>query len=245
MLGGKIFDNPKDHEVLARVISYCMGNDQEGLVMDFFAGAASTVEAVLSLNQRDAGKRKVIAVQLPEPCDENSAARKAGFSNIAEISRERIRRVIERIKAEATLTEPAPANLGFKSFLLAPSNFKQWRGDGIEDADALAGQIEMFVKSEKDGAYVENILCELLLKFGQSLTIPIEKLVINDKCVYAIKERGIIFVLEQFSLEMIGPLLALKPRELVALESVFHDSDELKSNLDLQCRDVDVRFTCI
>jgi adenine-specific DNA-methyltransferase len=120
LLGGKIFDNPKDHEVLARVIDYCMGNDQGGVVMDFFAGSGSTGEAVLSLNQRDGGTRRMVAVQLPEPCEKGSAAEKAGFANIAEISRERMRRVIDRIKTEAALTDPAAATLGFKSFVLAP-----------------------------------------------------------------------------------------------------------------------------
>ena len=69
-----------------------------------------------------------------------------------------------------------PAGLGFKSFLLTPSNFKQWRGDGIDTAEQLAEQIELFAKSEKAGAKIEDMLFELLLKFGQELTTPIETL---------------------------------------------------------------------
>ena len=245
LLGGKIFDNPKDHEVLARVIGYCMGNDQGGIVMDFFAGSGSTGEAVMTLNQRDGGTRRLVAVQLPESCEKNSAASKAGFANIAEITQDRIRRVIEKVKTESTLTDEAVAILGFKSFVLAPSNFKQWRGDGIDDAETLAAQIEMFIKAEKDGTAVENILYELLLKFGQPLATPIEKLEITGKQVFTINGRKMLFVLDSFTVEMIEPLLALKPREIVALDSVFHDSDDLKSNLDLQCRDAEVRFTCI
>lgn len=245
LLGGKVFNNPKDHEVLARLIDYCTAGDQAGIVMDFFAGSASTVEAVLSLNQRDGGKRQVVAVQLPESTEKNTTTGKAGFETIADISRERIRRVIANIKGESALTDPSVSTLGFKSLLLAPSNFKQWRGDSIEGADTLADQIQMFVKAEKEGSGTEDILNELLLKFGQSLTTPIETIEIGDASVFAINARKIVFVLERFTVEMIEALLALKPREIVTLDSVFHDSDELKSNLDLQCRDAEVRFTCI
>lgn len=246
LMGGKLFDNPKDHEVLARLISYCTGGDQTAIVMDFFAGSGSTAEAVVWLNQRDDGARQTIAVQLPEPCDKESAAAKAGFATIADIARERIRRVIDTVKSEAALTDPASvAQLGFKSFALAPSNFKQWRGDGIEDAQTLGEQIKMFVHAEKDGATSEDIVFELLLKLGQPLTTAIEKIVLPGGTVYAIHGRSMVFVLESFHLDMIEPLLALKPREIVALDSVFHDSDEWKSNLDLQCRDADVKFTCI
>jgi adenine-specific DNA-methyltransferase len=245
LLGGKVFNNPKDHEVLARIIGYCMGTDQSGLVVDFFAGSGSTVEAVLTLNKRDGGARQAIAIQLPEPCDKESAAAKAGFATIADICRERVRRVVEEIKREGALTDPGVNDLGFKTFRLAPSNFKQWRGDAIDDAEGLASQIKMFVNGEKTGAAGEDILVELLLKFGQPLTTPIEKLPLGKSTVYGIKERSIIFVMEPFTLEMIEPLLALKPREVVALDSVFNNSDELKSNLDLQCRDAEIRFTCI
>jgi adenine-specific DNA-methyltransferase len=103
----------------------------------------------------------------------------------------------------------------------------------------------MFVNGEKTGAAPEDMLFELLLKFGQPLTVSIERLDVGGASVYAINKRAMVFVLESFTIDMIEPLLALKPREVVAIESVFHDSDELKTNLDLQCRDAEVRFTCI
>ncbi len=245
LLGGKVFNNPKDHEILARLIHYCMGEDQAGIVMDFFAGSGSTVEAVLSLNQSEGTALRAVVVQLPEPCEKDSAAAKAGFATIADVCRERIRRVLDALKVQFALTDPSVGNVGFKSFLLAPSNFKQWRGDGLEDADALAAQLQMFVSGEKPGAAPEDMLFELLLKFGQPLTVPIERLDVGGANVYAINNRAIFFMLEKFTIEMIEPLLALKPREVVAIDAIFHDSDELKTNLDLQCRDAEVRFTCI
>jgi adenine-specific DNA-methyltransferase len=245
LLDGKLFNNPKDHEVLARLIRYCMDDDENGLVVDFFAGSASTVEAVLSLNAKEGGNRRVLAVQLPEPCEETSAAFKAGYETIAAISRERIRRVVEQIRDKADLVSPAPANLGFKSFLLTPSNFKQWRGDGIDTPEQLAEQIQMFAKSEKDGAEVEHMLYELLLKFGQELTTPVETLDVAGGKVFAINQRKMLFVLDTFTEAMIQPMVDMKPREIIVIDGVFLDSDPLKSNLDLQCRDAGIKFTCL
>lgn len=149
------------------------------------------------------------------------------------------------MKAEADLAASTPANLGFKSFRLAPSNFKQWRGDGIETGEQLAEQIQLFAKSEKEGATVEDMLYELLLKFGQELTTPIETLEVAGGKVFAIHERQMLFVLESFTQQMIVPLVEMKPREIIAIDGVFKDSDMLKSNLDLQCRDAGIRFTCV
>jgi len=245
LLDGKVFDNPKDYEVLMRLINYCLGNESTAYIMDFFSGSCSTIEAALRLNQRDDLEIKTIAVQLPEHCDDTSQASKAGYKTIADIGRERIRRVIEKIKTEADLEKPVPSTLGVKCFQLTPSNFKQWRGDGIETANELAEQIEMFVDSVKSGAKTDDLLFELLLKFGQPLTTPIEWLDIEGQRIAAIHNRSLLFILEGFSFEMIEQLLALKPKEIIALDRVFAKSDELQSNLDLACRDVEVKFTCI
>jgi adenine-specific DNA-methyltransferase len=237
----KIFNNPKPVDLILQLASYV--TDTDSIVLDVFAGSCTTAEAILRLNSMDGGKRRAICVQLPELVPEDSAASKAGYKTIADSGRERMRRVVEQLSGAAE--EAAKAHLGFRSFVLAPSNFKQWRGDGVEDAATLAAQIEMFVKAEKDGTAPNNILYELLLKSGQPLHTPVEKLDVAGAQVFAIHEKQMLFVLDRFVLEMIEPLLALKPREIIALDSVFQASDKLKSNLDLQCRDADVRFTCI
>ena len=136
--------------------------------------------------------------------------------------------------------------------MLAPSNFKQWRGDEIETAEQLAKQLELFVQSEKEGADVGDILYELLLKAGFPLTTPLERLSIptlehgNENVpVWRVNNGELLFVLEAFNLAMIAPLLGLSPKEILCLDSVFQGSDELKTNLDLQCRDARIRFTCV
>ena len=243
LFGFSVFDFPKPVDLIRELVR--QGSDEDSIVMDFFSGSAPLAQATIELNSSEGGDRQFICVQLPEKSEEDTEAYKADYKTIADIGRERIRRVIEKLKANSDATATAPSNLGFKSFQLTPSNFKQWRGDVIDGPESLAAQIDIFVKSEKDGAETENILYELLLKLGQPLTIPIEHLEIGGAPVHAINERAMLFVLECFTLDMIEPLIALKPREIVALDSIFHDSDELKSNLDLQCRDADVRFICI
>jgi adenine-specific DNA-methyltransferase len=135
--------------------------------------------------------------------------------------------------------------MGLKSFLLAPSNFKQWRGDGIDTPEQLGEQILLFAKSEKQGAQVEDMFYELLLKFGQELTTPIETLEVAGGKIFAIHDRKMLFILESFTEAMIIPLLEMKPREIIVIDGVFNDSDMLKSNLELQCRDAGIRFTCL
>lgn len=241
---GKVFPFPKPSKLIRHFLDFIY-EDKEAIIVDFFAGSCPTSQALIEFNIENPGSRKFVCIQIPEPVDEDSEAAQAGFKNIAEIARERIRRVINRIYTEAGLATPATANLGFKSFGLVPSNFKQWRGDGIETPEDLAKQMTLFVKGVKEGAEIEDILYELLLKFGQELTTSIEKIEVVSVPVFAIHQLKMLFLIESFTEEMIEPLLSLKPREIIAIDSVFHDSDELKTNLDLQCRDAGIKFTCI
>jgi adenine-specific DNA-methyltransferase len=220
----------------------CQGDE---IILDFFAGSGTLGQAVLELNQENNDSFRFICVQLPEGLERESEAFRAGYKTISDVCRVRINRVIEKIKNEADLYNQPPTNIGFKSFQLVPSNFKQWRGDEIETTEELAEQIKLFTKTEKDGAQPENVLYELLLKFGQPLTSAIEVLDVSGVRVFAVKNRVMMFILESFELEMIEPLLALKPKEIIALDSVFHDSDQLKSNLELSCRDAGVQFVCL
>lgn len=238
-----LFDHPKPRGLISKVLR--IATEADDLVFDFFAGSATTADALLRLNFEELADRRLVLIQLPEPTSVDSAAANAGFENIADLSRERFRRVIESLKKGSDLVSRAPVNLGFKSYRLSPSNFKQWRGDGIDTAEQLAEQMQMFTKTEKEGATVEDMLFELLLKFGQELTIPIETLEVAGAKVFAIHERKMLFVLESFSQEMIVPLVEMKPREIITIDGVFNDSDMLKSNLDLQCHDAGIRFTCV
>jgi adenine-specific DNA-methyltransferase len=243
LFGAEVFPFPKPSELIARIAEQALGD--KDIFVDFFAGSASSFDAIVRLDARNGLVRKSILVQLPEPVDPKSEAAKGGYASVADISRERIRRVIARTRASADLVSTEPKDIGFKSFILAPSNFKQWRGDGIDTPEQLAEQMQMFAKSEKEGAQVEDMLYELLLKFGQELTTPVETLNVAGSKVFAIHERQMLFVLESFTEDMIEPLVNLKPREIIAIDGVFQDSDPLKTNLGLQCRDAGIKFTCL
>ncbi len=234
---------PKPVDLLKTIIHQSM--EEDDLAVDFFAGSCTFAHAMLELNQAEDVNRSFICVQLPEAIDANSVLGKAGFSSIAQLGRTRIRLVMDSMKSgdDLSLTRSEPQ--GFKSFVLAPSNFKQWRGDGVDTPEQLAEQMRMFAKTEKEGAAVEDILYELLLKLGQELTTTVESLDVSGGRVFAIHNRRMLFVLESFTEDMILPLVEMKPREIIAIDGVFNDSDMLKTNLDLQCRDAGIRFTCL
>ncbi|MDA8119402.1 MAG: site-specific DNA-methyltransferase [Gammaproteobacteria bacterium] len=243
LFGAEVFPFPKPSGLIAQIAEQVLG-DQD-IFVDFFAGSASSFDAIARLNARNGIMRKSVLVQLPELVALDSEAAKAGYTTIADIARDRIRRVIARTRESTDLVSMEPKDIGFKSFLLAPSNFKQWRGDGIDTPEQLAEQMQMFAKAEKEGAAVEDMLYELLLRFGQELTTTIEPLEVAGGQVFAIHDRKMLFVLEPFTEAMIVPLVDMKPREIIAIDGVFNDSDMLKTNLDLQCRDAGIRFTCI
>ncbi len=243
LFGAEVFSFPKPSELIARIADQIL--EDQDIFLDFFAGSASSFDAIARLNARNGVTRYAILVQLPEAVIDGSEAAKRGFSTIADIARERMKRVIANIANTSDLASPESNVVGFKSFLLTPSNFKQWRGDFIDTAEQLAEQIQLFAKGEKEDAQVEDMLYELLLKFGQELTTPVETLEVAGGTVFAIHDRRMLFVLESFSEAMIDPLVALKPREIIVIDGVFKDSDMLKSNLDLQCRDAGIKFTCL
>ena len=151
------------------------GSDDGDIVLDFFSGSAPTAQAVLELNKEDSGKRKFILVQLPEPCDENSEAFKAGYKTIADIGKERIYRVIKKIEKEKVespdLFDKGNLDLGFKAFKLSSSSFKIWRGQEITEEN-LEQQLDAFTNPIRPGADKQSMLYELMLKAGYELTSP-------------------------------------------------------------------------
>lgn len=155
--------------------------EKNDIVLDFFSGSGTTAHSVLSQNIKDSGDRKFILVQLPENNDYNSDEYKAGFKNICEIGKERIRRVAKKI-AEENPEKAKDLDLGFKVFKLDSSNLKAWDGNISEQElkEALSG----FVDNIKDDRTEDDVLFEILLKYGLDLTLPIEQKTIDGKTVY-------------------------------------------------------------
>jgi adenine-specific DNA-methyltransferase len=252
----ELFSNPKPVELINHLVS--LGTNPDSVVLDFFAGSGTTAQAVLELNQKDDGNRKFILVQLPELCDENSEASKADYKTISDISRERIRRVIQKIETERKEKEQSspndifkdqspypikPIGLGFKSFKLSPSNFKVWRSEDITEEN-LESQLELFIDPVKPESQAENMLIELMLKSGYQLTEKIENrgnfYYINNELVIALTQMN-----SEIAAEIIGLLQSSEVKKVITLDRLFAGNDELKTNTALQMLDAGVEFRVV
>lgn len=233
---GALFDYPKPHLLIKRCMQITLR--EADFALDFFAGSCTTAHAVLELNKEDGGNRKFICVQIPEPTDEASEAFKAGYKTIADIGKERIRRVIKKIEAEKEKQEPdmfegekKPQDLGFKVFKLKSSNFATWDANVEKNVDALTEQLFKHVDHISPAAEQEAILYELLLKAGFELTTEITNLMITDKRVYSVLDNALLICLERnLTHELLKAIAQLKPVRFICLDEGFRDNDQLKSN---------------
>ena len=208
-------------------------NNKDAIVLDFFAGSCTTAHAVMSINAEDGGNRQYICVQLPESCSKKSQAFKAGYRNIADIGKERIRRATKKIadeKSQSDLDDNGKLDLGFKMFQLTRSNFKVWESDVAKITD-LPQQLEMHINHILDGRTEEDILYELLLKSGLPLTVKIDETTLTGKKVYVIDEGELIICLDMnLTLEVIDAIAKKAPHRVVCLDAGFQNDDQLKAN---------------
>lgn len=180
--GEAVFETPKPMELVRYFLTIC--NFQEGCVLDFFSGTASTAHAVMKLNAEDGGHRKFIMVQLPEVTDEKSEARKAGYSNICEIGKERIRRAGKKVKEESGQAADG-LDIGFRVLKLDSSNMEDvfYTPDMFEPSllDSLVDNI----KSDRSG---EDLLFQVMLDLGIELSAKIERKEIAGKEVFSVDD---------------------------------------------------------
>lgn len=240
-----LFDYPKNVEVIKNLI-YGGCNDED-IVLDFFAGSGTTAQAVLELNEKESFNCKYICVQLPEKTDEKSDAYDAGFKTISEITQERIKKVITKIKSKrnGSILFSKSNNLGFRKYTLASSNFKIWRGDFIEDEQDLLNQMQLFETPEKEGTDSQHILWELLIKNGIALTEKVEQVSVGDSRVYYAKHKSIAFVLDSYNDAIQQEVIQTKAKTVICLDSLFHQNDTLKTNAQLKFEDNGISFKTI
>ena len=253
LFDSKVFSYPKPVALLKYLIKI-VSNSQD-TILDFFAGSATTAHAVMQLNKEDGGHRKYICVQLPELCDEKSEACKAGYKTIAEISKERIRRAGAKIRAEVEAEQAKQKeelqfkedqavempDLGFKVFRLSESNFKQWREIKGSNKEEWKQQMLDFINPVAENATTDNMVYELLLKSGKSLTSTIE----HQNGYHAINGKELTLMLETATQEVVDAILAGHPQKVIALDNLFEGNDQLKTNTALQMRDAGVEFRTI
>lgn len=234
----KIFDNPKPTAFIRRLTQ--ISTHANDIVLDFFAGSCSTSHSILEINKVEGVTRRFICIQLPELTPEKSGAFKSGFKNIADLGKERIRRVIKKIEEEQkqnsdmfTEDKPKP-DLGFKVFKLSPSNFSTWNANVDKTAEAIGKQLELHVDHISESANQEAILYELLLKSGFELTTKIEKLEIEGKSVFSIGEGELLICLERkLTNDLIKAMAERKPARVICLDEGFQNTDQLKTNAAL------------
>ena len=252
-----LFDYSKPVELVKYFISLEVNDNptKDGIILDFFSGSGTTAQAVMQLNKEDGGDRKFICIQLPELCDPNKEAYKAGYSTVAEISKERIRRASAKIRAEVEneraqhageisfeeTTEAPMPDLGFKVFKLSESNFKQWREIHGSEQEQWKQQTIDFLNPVAENATIDNMVYELLLKNGKSLNSAINHI---NNC-YIINDGELILLLESADQSTIDYVLSLHPEKVIALDNLFAGNDQLKTNTALQLRDAGITFKTI
>ncbi len=229
-----IFSFPKPTGLLKPLLNLGTTSTDD-IILDFFAGSGTTAHAVLDLNKQDGGNRKFILVQLPEPCDPESAAYKAGLKTIADITKERVRRVIKKLNDDDSgklgLNGEKKQDRGFRVFKLAESNFKTWNADVSHDSKTLEKQLELHIDHLRPGRTPDDILYEILLKDGYPLTAPIEKIRLAGFTVFAVAGGAFLICLERkLTLELIRAIADKKPERVVCLDEGFEGNDQLKTN---------------
>ncbi len=229
----KIFGFPKPLEFIKFFvkISTATSNNEKDIILDFFSGSATTAHAVMQLNAEDGGNRQFIMVQLPELTDEKSEAYKAGYKNICEIGKERIRRAGAKIKAEHTKVDT-----GFKVFKLDTSNLVKWDDTPILDNNTqdLFTRMNNMVESIKTDRTELDVVYEVMLKLGIPVTYKIFETQVNGRKVYSIGEDGLVLVCLDKSNGGITPeditaMCDLAPAKIVAAENAFKNDVALSN----------------
>lgn len=233
--GKTLFDFTKPSNLIKKLISIRINEDknQDFIVLDFFSGSSTTAHAVMQLNAEDKGKRKFIMVQLPEECTEKSEAFKAGYKNICEIGKERIRRAGDKIVEENKDKEGIEdLDIGFKVFKLDTSNIKPWNPDYDNLEMTLEDSVDNFVPDRTE----EDIVYEIMLKYGIDLTYPVETKEVDGKKIFSIGVGALLVCLDdEITLDAVNQIVKLK--EELSPETcrvVFKDngfkSDSVKTN---------------
>ncbi len=186
--GKSFFSYPKPTSLLKAILG-SQGSKHGDIYLDFFSGSATTAHALMLLNAEDGIKRRSISIQLPEPCSEDSAAFKAGYRNIADAAKERIRRVGIRVKRDYPSFD---GDIGFKAFKLDSSNIEAWDSniENLEENVLNAANILKDDRSEFDIVY------ELFLKYGLDLNYPINTHTVAGKQVYEVGAGSLFICLE-------------------------------------------------
>ena len=223
--GKKIFDYPKPVSLLHYLANFFIERDKGSIILDFFSGSATTAHAVMQLNAEDGGNRKFIMVQLPEETPEDSEAYKAGYKNICEIGKERIRRAGKKIKEESPLTTQ-DLDTGFRVFRVDSSNYeevehtpKDWNQD----------QLDLFLNNIKSDRTDLDLLFGCMLDWGVQLSLPMTTEEVDGKNIYTVNEGDLVACFADKVTDNVVRVMAEKqPLRVIFRDSCFErDADKI------------------
>jgi adenine-specific DNA-methyltransferase len=239
----RLFPNPKPVDLVTQLLSFVVGEGD--LVLDFFAGTCTTAQSIVEMNSARSCNTRFVMVQLPEEVDDKTEtgrnALDAGFHTIADIGKERIRRVVDRVqKKKGGSPGDVDTSVGFRVFRLDRSNYRPWDSSDATEPDAYSTQLELHVDPLVDGWKAEDVAWEVALKEGWGLDSRIESVTtVSDCAVHRVTSADgtrsfLICLNDRLSLEALRPL-GLKQEDLFICRDCAL-TDESAANLALQCR---------
>lgn len=223
LMGKSVFTNTKPLRYMNRFIS--IGSEKDSIILDFFSGSATTAHAVMQLNAEDGGNRKFILVQLPEETTEDSEAYKAGYKNICEIGKERIRRAGKKIKEESPLTTQ-DLDTGFRVFRVDSSNYeevehtpKDWNQD----------QLDLFLNNIKSDRTDLDLLFGCMLDWGVKLSLPMASEEVDGKMIYTVNDGDLVACFaEKVTDNVVRAMAEKQPLRVIFRDSCFEqDADKI------------------
>lgn len=226
---GKLFTHPKPSKLIYNLIK--ISTESDDLILDFFSGSATTAHAVMQLNAEEGSNRRFILVQIPELCDEKSEAYKAGYKNICEIGKERIRRAGKKILEEHTQVtmeeDQNPLDVGFRVFKLDTSNLETWDATPIENEqlDLLYQRMNSMIHRVKPERTDLDMIYEIMLKLGVPLTYSVTPFSINNKNVYGVGDDCLLLVClaENVQPEDVEQMTEYAPAKIIISRDSFPD----------------------
>ena len=215
------FDSPKPVAMLRDLVEYSICPDDDAIVLDFFSGSATTAHSVIQLNAIDGGHRKFIMVQLPEETAKDSEAAKAGYMNICEIGKERIRRAGKKIKEESPLTTQ-DLDTGFRVFKCEDSNYKEVAFAPKEyTQDMLAGLLDNIKEDRND----LDLLFDCMLRWGVELSLPLSTTKVDGCTIHNVNEGDLVGCFDGVVTEkVIDAIAAMDPVRVVFRDSSFTEA---------------------
>ena len=237
---GKIFSFPKTVGLIKFLIDICTKTEKNAIILDFFSGSATTAHAVMKLNAEDGGNRKFIMVQLPEETDEKSEAYKAGYKNICEIGKERIRRAGQKIRNEelgvrngndnsSLLTPNSSLDIGFRVLKLDSTNMKDVY---YNPADYELNLFDTLADNIKEDRTPEDLLFQVMLDLGVLLSSKIEESIIGGKKVFNVADGFLYACFDENVTEDVITEIAKKQPYYFVMRDSSMANDSVATNFD-------------